>query len=119
MKPTLVFAASPKPDRYSNMAIKRLLDHGHEVIPVGFRKADAHGLEIRTDFPKPESLHTVTLYLNPRRQVEHYDYIISLQPQRIIFNPGTENLELQRLAEAAGIETTIACTLVMLSIGNY
>ena len=86
---------------------------------MGYRRDTIGDLEIVTDFPAVEDVHTVTLYLNPQRQAEHYDYILSLQPSRLIFNPGTENLEFQRLAEERGIETVVACTLVMLSTGQY
>ncbi len=118
-KKTVVFAASPKPDRYSYSAVQRLINNGHEVVPVGFRGGNINGVEIVRDLPVIEDTHTLTLYINRYRQVEFYDYMLSLKPKRIIFNPGTENLEFQRKAEAAGIETQIACTLVLLSIGNY
>ncbi|MEZ5006518.1 MAG: CoA-binding protein [Chitinophagales bacterium] len=118
-KRTVVFAASLKSDRYSNLAVVRLKENGIEAIPVGFRAGKIEGIDVVTNLGPIENVHTVTLYINPRRQVEYYNYILSLAPKRIIFNPGTENLELQELAEAKGIETQDACTLVMLNLGRY
>lgn len=119
MKKTLVLGATPNPDRYSYLATVKLRSHGHEVVPVGIKKGMIGDLEIVNGRPLPGDIDTVTLYLGPERQQEYYDYILSLKPKRIIFNPGTENDELAALAEANGIETVEACTLVMLSIGNY
>jgi len=118
-KKTLVLGASLKAERYSNIATKRLVKHGHEVVPVGLRVGDIAGITIQKGEPNIEGIDTVTLYLNPKRQVAYYDYILSLQPKRIIFNPGTENAELVALAQAKGIETEIACTLVMLATDVY
>ncbi len=119
MKKTIVLGATPNPDRYAFQATKRLKAHGHEVIPLGIRKGEIEGIKIENSTPQYEGIHTVTLYLNPDLQKSYYDYILSLKPKRIIFNPGTENFELVRLAKQQGIETEMACTLVMLSIGNY
>lgn len=119
MKKTVVLGASPNPTRYSNIATHRLQQYGHETVPVGIRNGEIDGLEIQLGQPEIESVDTITLYMNPQRQQPHYDYILSLQPKRIIFNPGTENPELIALAKERGIETVIACTLVMLSVGNF
>ena len=119
MKKTVVLGASPDPSRYSNIAVERLLAYGHEAVPIGFRKGEIKGLSIKTDTPKVEEVDTVTLYLNPQRQQIFYDYILGLEPKRIIFNPGTENPELMQLAEERGIEALAACTLVLLSVGFY
>ncbi len=118
-KKTVVLGASTNPSRYSFLATKRLSANGHEVIPIGIKKGDIGGIEIQPVSTKVEEIDTITLYLNPTRQKEYYDYIIGLKPKRIIFNPGTENLELVNLAKAEGIETVYACTLVMLSVGDY
>lgn len=118
-KKTLVLGASLKPERYSNIATNRLLNHGHEVVPVGLREGLIRDAKILKGKPEIKDIDTVTLYLNPKRQEEYYDYILGLTPKRIIFNPGTENRELIQLAKEKGIETEIACTLVMLSVGNY
>ncbi len=119
MKKTLVLGASPNPERYAYLATMRLAQHGHEVVPVGIRKGDIQGIEIIQGTPDVEGVDTVTLYLGAARQPEYYDYIFSLNPKRIIFNPGAENPELMRLAQERGIETVEGCTLVMLSIGGY
>lgn len=119
MKKTLVLGASDNPARYSFLAINRLLLYGHEVAPVGTKTGTVGGLEILHGQPQMEGVDTVTLYLRPERQREYYDYILSLKPQRIIFNPGTENPELVELAENHGIECVEGCTLVMLSTGSF
>jgi predicted CoA-binding protein len=119
MKKTLVLGASDNPSRYSFRAVHQLKQHGHEVVPVGIRKGQVAGLPIHTDRPAEADVDTVTLYVGPQNQPAWYDYILDLQPRRIIFNPGTENAELEQLAQARGIRTEEACTLVMLSIGNY
>lgn len=119
MKKTVVFGASPNPARYSNIATYRLKKYGHETIPIGVRKGKICDLDILLGQPEIEGVDTITLYMNPARQQPYYDYILGLNPKRIIFNPGTENPELIALAQEKGIETTIACTLVMLSVGDY
>jgi predicted CoA-binding protein len=119
MKKTLVLGASDNPARYSFRAVHQLKQHGHEVVPVGIRKGQVAGLDIHTDRPTEAGIDTVTLYVGPQNQPAWYDYILDLKPKRIIFNPGTENEELEKLAQQRGIRTEEACTLVMLSIGNY
>lgn len=119
MKKTLVLGASENPARVSYDAIRRLTSKGHEVVAVGLREANIFGVDIQKGQPQAEEIDTITLYLNPERQKEYYDYILGLKPKRIIFNPGTENFELVRLAKERGIETEFACTLVMLSVGQY
>ncbi|MFK8006441.1 MAG: CoA-binding protein [Saprospiraceae bacterium] len=119
MKKTLVLGASTKPDRYGNIATRRLTLYNHEVVPVGNRAGEIDGIEILLGKPEIKDIDTITLYLNPKRQVEFYDYIIGLKPKRIIFNPGTENPELVKLAKEHGIKSEIACTLVLLSVGQY
>lgn len=119
MKKTLVLGASPDPSRYSYAAVHQLREKGHEVVAVGKRPGTAADITIVQEPPLLEDIHTVTLYLAAPHQPPMYDYILQLKPQRIIFNPGTENLELARLAREQGIETLSACTLVMLSVGLY
>lgn len=119
MGKTLVLGASPNPDRISNLAIHRLLDAGEEPIALGIRKGNIAGVEILLGKPELEDIDTVTLYIGPDRQPEYYDYLLALKPKRIIFNPGTENPELVKLAKENGIEAEIACTLVMLASNNY
>ncbi len=116
---TLVLGASENPDRYSNMAILKLLGKGKEVVAIGKRAGKVKNVAIETQHVNRDDIDTVTLYLNPLHQEPYYDYILSLKPRRIIFNPGAENEDLERLAIQAGINTIEACTLVMLSTGQY
>lgn len=101
------------------MAIKKLLGHGEIVLAIGKTSGNVDGIEIMTGNVATDDVDTVTLYINPMHQKPYYDYILSLNPRRIIFNPGTENDELQRLARNAGIKAQEACTLVLLSTGQY
>lgn len=118
-KKTLILGASDNPARYSYLALKSLLKHGHTVEGVGKKPVTVDGVSIGTEKTAFQDIHTVTLYLNPVHQQEYYDYIISLKPQRLIFNPGTENPVLFELAKKNGIEPVEACTLVLLSINTY
>ncbi len=119
MKKTLVIGASLNPGRYSNIAINRLVNAGHSVVAVGLKKGEVAGVSIDTDKVAYEDIDTVTLYLNPKRQQDYYDYIISLNPKRVIFNPGTENPEFYDLLHQNSIETEVACTLVLLGTNQY
>lgn len=118
-KKTLVLGASDNPQRYSYLAINRLRGKGHPVVAIGQRRVRAADVDIDTEKKPFEGVDTVTLYLNPKRQKEYYEYILSLRPRRIIFNPGAENPELSALAQSNGIEPVEACTLVLLSTGRY
>ena len=118
-KKTLVVGASENPARYAFMAANRLLDYGHDIVLLGNKKGAVNGHPIETGLPPFEGIHTITLYMRAELQKPLYNYFLSLKPKRIIFNPGTENRELVQLAHQHGIETTEACTLVMLSVGNY
>lgn len=117
-KPTLVLGASANPERYAWKAAVMLLDYGHTIIPVGIKKGEIAEHPIQREFPA-EAPHTITLYLNALNQQPWYDAILNSGVQRIIFNPGTENGELQEAAEVRGIETLEACTLVLLRTGQY
>ena len=118
-KKTLVIGASLKPSRYSNIAIKRLVHHGQPTVAIGLREGEVEGVSIEKDRPQFEDIDTVTLYLSPARQPEYYDYILSLNPERVIFNPGTENPEFYEILKKNHIEVEPACTLVMLSTNQY
>lgn len=118
-KKTLVLGASTNQDRVSYEAVLRLARAGYEVVPVGIREGEIEGIPVLTGRPELSGIDTVTLYLNPDRQEAFTDYILGLAPKRIIFNPGTENPALIRKAKEAGIETELACTLVMLSLKQY
>ena len=118
-KRTLVIGASENPDRYSNKAIKKLNANNHPVVALGLRKGQVDGVEIVTELGTEEDIHTVTMYVGPKNQPSYFDIIAGLKPQRIILNPGTENPELEKVAEENNIEVLHACTLVMLSTGQY
>ncbi|HUR10782.1 MAG TPA: CoA-binding protein [Flavitalea sp.] len=118
-KTTLVLGASSNPSRYSYLAIHKLRTYGHDVYAVGKRKGEVAGVQVQIEKKDISGIDTVTLYLNPTNQKEFYDYIVSLKPKRIIFNPGTENDELYNIANQNGIHTQEACTLVLLSTGQY
>jgi predicted CoA-binding protein len=116
---TLVIGASEKKERFSNKAIRKLLHFGHEVIPLAPRQGEVKGLQFETGYPDLENIDTITLYIGPQRQKLYYDYILKMNPRRIIFNPGTENGELMEMTEKQGIENVVACTLVMLATGRF
>lgn len=118
-KKTLVIGASHKPERYSNKAIRLLTKHGHEAVALGRRASERDGIDILSGAPELKDIDTVTLYINAKLQPDYYDYIFSLEPKRIIFNPGTENPELFAKAKEKGIDVENACTLVLLRIGGY
>jgi predicted CoA-binding protein len=119
VKKTLVLGASANPARYSNLALISLQAKGHEVIGIGKRPGKVGNVEIVTKPVNIDNLDTVTLYLNAANQKQYYDYIFSLHPKRIIFNPGAENGELSSMAKEKGILPQEACTLVLLSTGQY
>ncbi len=116
---TLIIGASTDASRYSFMAANRLLNNNHEIEMIGKATGEIREHQIQTGKPHFEAIDTVTLYLNPTRQAEYYDYILNLKPRRVIFNPGTENPEFEAILSKNNIEPIEACTLVMLSIGNY
>ncbi|MBA6155255.1 CoA-binding protein [Tenacibaculum sp. S7007] len=118
-KTTLVVGASLNPTRYSNIAIKRLIDRNINTKAIGLRKGNIHTVTVETEKILFEGIDTVTLYLNPKRQEEYYNYILELSPRRVIFNPGTENFEFIKLLKEKGVESEIACTLVLLSTNQY
>lgn len=116
---SLVFGGSLKPERYSYKALQMLQEHKIPTVSYGLREGKVGQVAIDNQLIEYENLHTITLYVNAKRQEEYYDYFLSLKPKRVIFNPGTENQELERLLNKDGIETLRACTLVMLSTGQY
>jgi len=118
-KITLVLGASENPERYSNKAIKALTKQGLQVIGIGLKKGKVESTVIITEQQIIEGVDTITIYLNAHNQLVYYDYILKLHPRRIIFNPGAENQELEKLAAAEGIICENACTLVLLSTNQY
>jgi len=119
VKKTLVLGASLNPDRYSNMAVKRLLLNNVNVKAIGSKTGTIDKVLIEKDFISFNNIHTITLYLNSVRQRDYYDYVISLNPKRVIFNPGTENEEFYLLLKNESIDYIEACTLVLLSTNQY
>jgi predicted CoA-binding protein len=118
-KKTVVLITSPKTDRYSNRAVHMLIDNDVPVIPIGYKAGEVNGVHIIPGQPDIINLHTLSLYLNPKNQEFFYNYILELKPQRVIFNPGTENTILQELLDANNIFWEEACTLVLLSTGQF
>lgn len=116
---TLVLGASTKPERYAYKAIEKLIAHKHEVLVLGFRAGEVLGHSIETEKRLWEGVDTVTLYLGPARQEAYFDYVISLKPRRVLFNPGTENAVFEALLQANGIQAERACTLVLLATNQY
>ncbi|MEK6783415.1 MAG: CoA-binding protein [Bacteroidota bacterium] len=121
MKKTVIIGATTNTSRYAYYAAEMLDRYHHEFVPVGIRKGAVLGRGILNIFEKPKvsDVDTITLYIGPHHQKEWYEYILSLKPSRIIFNPGTENPELERKAIEAGVEAIEACTLVMLRTGQF
>lgn len=118
-KKTLVLGASDNPSRYSYLALHRLRNHGHTVVAIGKKTGMVGDVPIEKEKKEWDDVNTVTLYLNPTHQKQYYDYIVSLKPKRIIFNPGAENDELSAIARKNGISPIEACTLVLLSTNQY
>ena len=118
-KKTIVLGASDSPMRYSYLAVRRLKSYDHPVIAIGKKTGSIDDTQIITEHPAMNDVDTVTLYLNPMHQKQYYDYILSLHPKRIIFNPGAENTELEALAKQNNIQPMNACTLVLLGTGQY
>ncbi len=119
IKKTLVIGASTNPERYANRAVKMLLQHDHPVVAIGKQGGEVDGVKIEKEKLPFEDIDTVTLYVNPVHQKDYYDYIIGLNPKRVVFNPGTENPEFYSLLEENNIFVDIGCTLVMLTTNQY
>lgn len=116
---TLIIGASNNPERYSYKAAERLLAHDHKIELLGLRPDTIFGKKIDTEKKKYADIDTVTLYIGAQRQPEYYDYVVSLKPRRVIFNPGTENEEFYQILRQNNIEIEVSCTLVMLGTGQY
>lgn len=119
MKRTVIIGASTNPERYSYKAAHKLSEHGHEICLIGIKSGELLGVPIHTDLVAFEGIDTVTLYVSAKNQVPYYEYIIGLQPKRVIFNPGTENDEFAERLNSLGIQPEVACTLVLLSTNMY
>ncbi len=118
-KKTLVLGASTNPERFSYMAVRKLRYGDIPVVAVGLREGEIGGVRIEKPFPKFEDIHTITIYIGPKNLTAYYGYILSLNPKRVIFNPGTETREFSEILSAAGIEVVNACTLIMISNNLY
>ena len=119
VKKTLVIGASLNNDRYSNIAINKLSKFNIEVEAIGFKSGNINSVLVKTELINIDKIHTITLYLNKAKQKKFYDYMISLNPKRVIFNPGTENPEIYKILDENSIEYLEACTLVLLSTNQY
>jgi len=119
MKKTLVFGASLKSNRYSNLAVNRLLDHNIKTEAFGLKEGKIRGVQIKTNLNDFQNIHTITLYIGASRQPEYIEKILQLRPKRVIFNPGTENPNFYKILEDNGVEVEVACTLVLLATGQY
>jgi len=119
MKKTLVFGASLKSNRYSNLAVNRLLNHNIETEAFGLKKGKIGEVQIKTNLNDFQNIHTITLYIGASRQPEYIEKILQLKPKRVIFNPGTENPDFYKILEEEGVEAEVACTLVLLATGQY
>jgi len=119
MKRTLILGASTNPARYSYLVANKLVRKGHEIVNIGRKVGKVAGAEIEQMQTPYDDIDTITLYVGPQNQPPYYDYILQTKPQRVIFNPGTENEELRSKLRDAGIESIEACTLVMLNTGQY
>jgi hypothetical protein len=119
MKKTIILGATTNPDRYAFEAARRFNEEGIDFILVGIKKGKVFDQEIVNDKNVFKEVDTITLYIGPGRHEEWEDYILKTKPKRLIFNPGTENTSLAQKVKKAGIEPIFACTLVMLSVGNY
>ncbi len=118
-KKTVVLGATTKPEKYAFLAITKLVEKGHSVLAIGQNTGEVAGVKIYTKNIPLKNIDTVTLYLNPARQREYYNYIIETKPKRVIFNPGTENPEFYQLLQGNGIKVEVACTLVLLATNQY
>ena len=118
-KKTLILGATTDATRYAYLAAERLSNNGHSIINAGLKTGTVAGVTIEMPEVIYTDIDTITLYINPQKQQSLYNYILKTNPKRIIFNPGTENPELQKLANQQGIATECACTLVLLSLGQY
>ena len=116
----VVLGASPKPARYSNQALRLLKDSGYHVIPVHPKVAVIDGLSMQPNLRAiSEKVHTLTLYVGAQRSEPLIEDMVALNPQRVIFNPGSESDALQERLEAHHIECIHGCTLVMLRTNQF
>ena|ERR1700759_16264 len=118
-KKTLVLGASANPSRYSYLAVNKLREHKHPVVAIGKTTSVVADISVQPETSPIQDLDTVTMYLNPVNQKNYYDYILDQHPKRVIFNPGAENPEFEKILAEKGIQTLEACTLVLLATGQF
>lgn len=119
MKKTLIIGASTNPSRYAYLAAKQLTSKGHQIVNIGIKQGEVAGVPIEKVSAPYQDIDTVTLYIGTDLQPNYYQYILDTKPKRVIFNPGTENESFAQNLQANGIEPIEACTLVLLSTGQY
>jgi len=100
MNKTLVFGASLKPSRYSNLAVRRLVDNGTITEAFGLKAGNINGVEIMTKLDNFVNIDTITLYIGSKHQPQYYNDILKINPRRVIFNPGTENPEFYKVCSS-------------------
>lgn len=114
-----MLGASPNPDRYSNKAVRRLISNNYEVVAIGIRKGLIGDIPIITGQPALDNVHTVLIYLSPSHQSEIFDYVLSLRPKRVVFNPGTESPEFEEMLASYNIKVVRDCSLVMMASNRF
>ena len=115
-----VLGASPKPDRYSNQAVRLLLEQGHCVIPIHPAIQEIEGLQVAASLSDLSGkVDTLTVYVSPAISSRLMSEILHLKLGRVIFNPGSENPKLRAALARAGVHTEEACTLVLLNTGQF
>ncbi|MGY3055149.1 putative CoA-binding protein [Pedobacter sp. UYEF25] len=119
MKKTLIIGASPNPSRYAYKAANMLRKFNHDIVNVGIKSGEVAGVPIESPNEIYKDIDTITLYIGPDLQAQYHEYVLATKPKRVIFNPGTENYEFEKLLQANNIEPVEACTLVLLSTGQY
>jgi predicted CoA-binding protein len=118
-KKTLILGATSKPEKAAFKAIQMLVAKGHSVIALGQNVGEVAGIKINTKAIPLKNIDTISLYINPTRQKDYYNYIVEAKPKRVLFNPGTENPEFYQLLELNNIKFEAACTLVLLTLNKY
>lgn len=116
----VVLGASPKPERYSNQAIRLLLEQGYRITPVNPAIPVIEGLNVThqlSDIDEP--VHTLAMYVGEARSSKMLDDILGIKPERVIFNPGSESAVLKSRLDGQGSECIEGCTLVMLRTGQF
>ncbi|MBA7542761.1 hypothetical protein ES705_35085 [subsurface metagenome] len=114
MGKVVVIGASLHPLRYSYQAVKNLLERGYDVVPVGIRNGQIGNAVINTERAPIEDVDIILLYISKEKQIEYYDYILQLKPGVLLFNPGTENPELDKICSEHGIEVIYDCALILI-----